>query len=107
MVIKAKHLHVDSKGTCYLPYLSGWHVGCSLLQLAVELIQMFTKDPPVRSKTAMPPRMKQSKRRTLSEPAAPLSAPTFASVYSPYPAPVMSFSCVSHIAAILPFNPEH
>lgn len=67
MIVKNNHKHVDSSGTCYLPYLSGtaylqiWLVSLkrfagwrpdtsSLAALASEMKAVFATDPPVRAK---------------------------------------------------------
>lgn len=51
MELKPKHLHVDSSGTCYLPYLNGWRAEVSsLLGLIYQLSSIFSLDPPVFSR---------------------------------------------------------
>ena len=51
MIIKPRHKHVDSHGTCYLPYISTWQAATgNLTALATHLAKVFAADPPVRAK---------------------------------------------------------
>lgn len=55
MEIKPKHLHVDSTGKCYLPFLHQWRMDSSnLVSLVYHLSSTFSLDPPVYS-TPKPP----------------------------------------------------
>ena len=53
MVIKQKHMHCDSQGLIYHPYLHYWKAGDStLVELIGLLCSIFGKDPPLYSSKA-------------------------------------------------------
>eukprot|EP01090_Pellita_catalonica_P019989 TRINITY_DN6952_c0_g1_i1.p1 TRINITY_DN6952_c0_g1~~TRINITY_DN6952_c0_g1_i1.p1 ORF type:complete len:206 (-),score=21.14 TRINITY_DN6952_c0_g1_i1:37-654(-) len=55
MIIKPMHKHVDSKGTCYHPYLAQWNPNNTLQLLLGALQSIFSQDPPVRAKAQTSP----------------------------------------------------
>merc|ERR1712154_616290 len=60
MGIKPKHMHVDSQGLIYHPFLHSWKAGQStLVELIGLLCSVFGKDPPLYASKQKAPQQQQ------------------------------------------------
>jgi ESCRT-I complex subunit TSG101 len=98
MMIKPLHKHVDSKGTCYLPYLSEWNPQFTLLALALELIKIFTQDPPVRAKPKEQPQLLVHPKPNPVRHHQSASEPSLARHAVPPPASSAQYMVRSHVS---------
>eukprot|EP01129_Flabellula_baltica_P001603 TRINITY_DN11551_c0_g1_i1.p1 TRINITY_DN11551_c0_g1~~TRINITY_DN11551_c0_g1_i1.p1 ORF type:complete len:458 (+),score=91.52 TRINITY_DN11551_c0_g1_i1:31-1374(+) len=56
MTITKNHNFVEPSGKCFIPYISNWNPGCSLLPVLREAASIFSTNPPVRMiKKPQPP----------------------------------------------------
>jgi len=90
MKIKQKHMHVDSQGLIYHPYLHSWKPGQStLVELIGLLCSVFGKDPPLYAskKASQPPPPQQQQQQIYRPPPNVVSPPIVQQQPKPQPPP--------------------